>query len=162
MLTWHTEKRKLSELTPFENNPRRLAEKDYKELRKSLEKFDLAEIPAIDKDGTIIAGHQRLKILKELKGDIEIDVRVPNRKLTKKEFEEYNIRSNKNTGEWDFDIFANEFEIDMLLDVGFTEYELGTGKDFDPVGIEEQGKLDQKEPKFVICPHCGKEFNINE
>lgn len=28
--------------------------------------------------------------------------------------------------------------------------------DFAPVGIDEQGRLDQKVP--VVCPHCGKEF----
>jgi hypothetical protein len=28
--------------------------------------------------------------------------------------------------------------------------------DFQPVGVEEQGRLDQKKP--VTCPHCGEEF----
>ena len=28
--------------------------------------------------------------------------------------------------------------------------------DFQPVGIEEQGRLDQKEP--IVCPECGAEF----
>lgn len=27
---------------------------------------------------------------------------------------------------------------------------------FEPVGIEEQGRLDQKKP--IVCPHCGEEF----
>jgi DNA modification methylase len=124
-LKWHTEKRKLSELTPFEHNPRQLTEKQYADLKKSLTKFDLAEIPAIDVDGKIIAGHQRLKILSEIKGlDHEIDVRLPNRKLTKSEFKEYNIRSNKNTGSWDMDVLANDFELTELLEWGFDEKEL--------------------------------------
>lgn len=124
-LIWHNEKRKLKDLTPFEHNPRQLTEKQYADLKKSLEKFDLAEVPAINTDNTICAGHQRLKILSDLYGlEHEVDVRVPNRKLTKKEFEEYNIRSNKNTGEWDMDILANNFELPDLLDYGFTEKEL--------------------------------------
>lgn len=124
-LTWHNEKRKLKDLTPFEHNPRQLTEKQYTDLKKSLEKFNLAEVPAIDKDSIIIAGHQRIKILSDIHGlDYEIDVRVPSRKLTKKEFEEYNIRSNKNTGSWDMDILANNFELPDLLDYGFTEKEL--------------------------------------
>ena len=124
-LEWHTEKRKIGELLPYEFNPRRLTEKQYKDLKKSLEKFNLVEIPAIDIDGTILAGHQRIKILAELYGtDYEIDVRIPNRKLTEKEIQEYNIRSNKNTGEWDFEALANFFDVDDLLNWGFTEEEL--------------------------------------
>jgi len=31
-----------------------------------------------------------------------------------------------------------------------------TAPDFQPVGIDEQGRLDQKKP--VTCPECGHEF----
>jgi hypothetical protein len=31
-----------------------------------------------------------------------------------------------------------------------------TPPDFDPVGGDEQGRLDEKEP--ITCPHCGKDF----
>lgn len=124
-LRWKTEKRKLYQLKGYEFNPRTLSDNEYAALKKSLERFDLAEIPAINTDNKIIAGHQRIKILSELYGgDHTIDVRVPNRKLTNKEFQEYNIRSNKNTGSWDFDILANNFEIDDLFDWGFKENEL--------------------------------------
>lgn len=118
-LTWHTEQRKISDLIPFADNPRRLTDKQAKDLKKSLEKFGLVEIPAIDTDNKIIAGHQRLKIMALLeRGEEMIDVRVPNRKLTDQEFLEYNLRSNKNTGEWDFDILAN-WDEGLLNDVGF-------------------------------------------
>lgn len=118
-LIWHTEKRKVSDLTPYERNPRRLTDKQAEKLKESLEKFDLVEIPAVDLDGKIIAGHMRVNILRSLGRDQdEIDVRIPNRKLTKEEFKEYNIRSNANTGEWDWDILANEFEIEDLKEWG--------------------------------------------
>lgn len=124
-LKWHTEKRKIDDLVPYEQNPRQMTDKQVEDLKGSLEKFDLVEIPAIDTDNKIIAGHQRLKILQVLgRGSEEIDVRAPNRKLTDEEFREYNIRSNKNLGEWDFDALANNFEIDDLLDWGFDEKEL--------------------------------------
>jgi len=126
-IVWHNEKRKISDLIPTENNPRILSEKQKKDLEKSINKFDLAEIPAINTNNKILAGHMRLKILKSLKGDIEIDVRVPNRELTEKEAQEYLIRSNKNTGEWDFDILANEFNEVELIDWGFEDFELGMG-----------------------------------
>ena len=65
-LEWHNEKRKISDLIPYDHNPRQMTEKQVKDLTKSLEKFNLVEIPAIDKDNTIIAGHQRLKIMQML------------------------------------------------------------------------------------------------
>ena len=124
-LAWTTERRKVSDLVPMEGNPRRLTEKQAKDLTKSLEKFNLVEIPAINMDNTIIAGHQRLGILGVLgRGDEEIDVRVPSRKLSDKEVHEYNVRSNKNTGEWDWDILANQFDTEDLLEWGFSEDEL--------------------------------------
>ena len=119
-LKWHNETRKIDELLPFESNPRQLTDKQAEDLKKSLDKFDLVEIPAIDLDNRIIAGHQRVKVLQLLgRGHEEIDVRVPNRKLTASEFKEYNIRSNKNTGQWDFNILSSSFSLTDLVDWGF-------------------------------------------
>jgi len=95
-LKWKTEKRKINDLIPYSKNPRTLTTKQSEDLKKSLEKFDLAEIPAINTDNIIIAGHQRLKILQGIgKGATEIDVRVPNRKLNAKELEEYLLRRDR-------------------------------------------------------------------
>jgi ParB-like chromosome segregation protein Spo0J len=155
-IEWKTEKRKIKDLIPTENNPRILTEKQYNDLKKSLNKFDLAEIPAINTNGKILAGHMRLKILKELKGDdLKIDVRVPNRELTEKESKEYLIRSNKNTGEWDWDILNTDYEIEDLSNWGFENIDLNFG--FEPSSIENQGKLD--EIQLTICPNCGEKFD---
>lgn len=119
-LIWKTERRKISNLAPYKHNPRRITEEETAQLTKSLEKFDLVEIPAVNTDGTIIAGHQRLTIMKALgRGPEVVDVRVPSRKLTEAELKEYNLRSNKNTGEWDFNILSNQFDQTMLTEVGF-------------------------------------------
>jgi DNA modification methylase len=124
-MKWHTEKRKINDLIPYEHNPRQMTEKQVEDLKKSLEKFDLVEIPAINTDNMILAGHQRLKIMQLLgRGEEEIDVRVPDRLLDKKEVQEYNIRSNKNTGEWNFDELANSFDTQELIDWGFDEKDL--------------------------------------
>ena len=123
-LKWHTEQRKIDDLIPFEKNPRKITDQQKEDLRKSLEKFDLVEIPAIDTDNKIVAGHQRLGILKLLgKGGETIDVRMPNRKLTDEEFKEYNLRSNKNVGGWDYNLLEDIGE-NLLLDVGFGSEEL--------------------------------------
>jgi len=123
-LKWNTEQRKIDDLIPFEKNPRKITDQQKEDLRKSLEKFDLVEIPAIDTDNKIVAGHQRLGILKLLgKGGETIDVRMPNRKLTDEEFKEYNLRSNKNVGGWDYNLLEDIGE-NLLLDVGFGSEEL--------------------------------------
>ena len=81
-LEWKTEQRKISQLIPYEKNPRKLSEKQKADLKKSIEKFNLAEIPAINTDNSILAGHQRLKILKLLgRGNELIDVRIPHNLL---------------------------------------------------------------------------------
>lgn len=126
-LVWHNETRKLKELVPASYNPRKLTEKQHDDLKKSLEKFNLAEIPVINLDNTILAGHMRVRLMTELYGlEHEIEVRVPSRQLTEEEAREYNIRSNKNVGQWDFDILANEFNIEDLEEWGFNSSEFGT------------------------------------
>ena len=121
-IAWKTEKRFLKELIPFDKNPRTLSKSQYQALKESLLKFDLVEIPAINSDNTIIAGHQRIRILSDSKGNNhEIEVRVPSRKLTDDEFREYLIRSNKNLGDWDWTLLNEDFEKQDLLDWGFEE-----------------------------------------
>lgn len=144
-IEFKTEKRKISDLKGCDYNPRQLTKKQYNDLKKSISKFNYVEIVVINTDNTIVAGHQRLRILGELKGlDHEIEVRVPNRELTKEEFDEYLIRSNKNTGEWDWDILANDFEIDDLKDWGFEDSEFGFG--FEDEEEETEGDDETPEP----------------
>jgi len=124
MITWITEKRKVSDLIPATYNPRQMTDKQAKDLTTSLERFNLADPIVINNDNTIIGGHQRIAIYKlHGKNEVEVDVRVPSRKLTPEEEKELNLRLNKNLGEWDFDQLAN-FDEDMLKDVGFDSKEL--------------------------------------
>lgn len=129
---WHNEKRFLSELIPYDKNPRKITDKDQARLKKSFKNTGYAETIAIDTDNVIVAGHQRYEILKQRNsGDIEIDVRVPPKKLTKKEFDDYLIASNKDTGEWDFEILTEQFEMEDLLEKGFDT------EDFDNIEVEQ-------------------------
>lgn len=144
-LKWHNEQRLVKELIPYEHNPRKLTKDQHDQLTKSLKKFDMVETPVINLDNKLIVGHMRLKVMAELgmTNDL-IDVRVPNRQLTPKEHEEYLIRSNKNTGEFDFDILGNVFDKDELVEWGFNEIELGLmtlGEDgFDESSVTDDGK----------------------
>jgi DNA modification methylase len=123
-LQWHTEERVIDTLIPHKNTPRKITKEQTERLKKSLEQFNLVEVPAIDTDGTIIAGHQRIKVLQILgRGTEKIDVRVPNRKLTTEESERYMIGSNAIHADWDYELLK-EFEVDLLLDLGFAQKEL--------------------------------------
>lgn len=143
-LEWRTEKRKINDLIPFEHNPRKMTEDQVEQLKKSLSTFGLVEIPVIDVDNVLVAGHQRMKVMQLLgHGDDEIDVRIPNRKLTEQELKEYNVRSNKNTGEWDFEQLAGLFDENELRDIGFTDLELGL-IDFDDENSEKDDAIPEE------------------
>jgi len=123
LITWRTERRKVADLKPFPGNPRRASEKQVADLDTSLERFNVAEPLVINTDGTIIGGNFRTSRLRAA-GIAEVDVRVPSRTLTDHEAMELNLRLNKNTAEFDFDVLGN-IELDLLKDVGFTDFDLG-------------------------------------
>lgn len=114
-LEWYTVQRKVSELIPCDFNPRQITDEELGRLKKSLEKFNLVEIPAIDIDNVLIAGHQRVAAMYILgRGEELIDVRIPNRKLTEEEFKEYMLRSNIHNGEFDWSKIEEFFhDIDL-------------------------------------------------
>ncbi len=119
-------------------------------LKKSLEKFNLVEIPAIDTDGTIIAGHQRIRALQLLgRGDETIEVRIPNRPLTKEEHDEYLIASNAISGDWDFEALKS-FDLDMLLDVGFDKDELSRIWDVHLETKDDDFDVEAEKEKIVV------------
>lgn len=158
-LKWNTETRKVSELKGYSKNPRQITKDQFQHLCESIEKFDYVELVAVDTDNTIVAGHMRIKALKKLKRQSEvIDVRVPCRKLTQEEFDEYLIRSNLNTGSFDLDVLGNQWEPLDLLKWGFTEQQLlGYFEEAENIQGEKEEK--SKEKKLKQCPSCGHEFS---
>ena len=124
-INWTLQQFNIDELTDYYKNPRSLSEKEFKQLKTSLDKFGMIDKPIVNLDSanTIIGGHQRKHVL-EATGVKECECWVPDRELSDKEVEELNIRLNKNTGSWDFDVLANEFELDDLLEWGFDKGEL--------------------------------------
>lgn len=120
-LQWETKKVKVKDLIQLDINPRKISEQKKQKLIESLEKFNLVEIPAVNTDMQIIGGNQRVTALVLVgRGDEDIDVRMPNRKLTKKEVKEYAIISNTHAGEFDFEILELEFADIELAEIGFT------------------------------------------
>ena len=118
MLEWKNEKRRIKDLIPWSQNPRKISPEQLEHLKRSIERFNYAAPAVVNTDGRIIAGHMRLKAMAALgRGDEEVDVRVPSRALTEAEAEELTIRDNANTGEWDMSLLA-ELNLDSLLEFG--------------------------------------------
>ncbi|MFA5458892.1 MAG: DNA methyltransferase [Synergistaceae bacterium] len=140
-INWTLQQFNIDELTDYYKNPRSLSDKEFKQLKTSLDKFGMIDKPIVNADSlhTIIGGHQRKHVL-EASGVTEIECWIPDRELSDKEVEELNIRLNKNTGQWDFDVLANEFQLDDLLDWGFDkgELDLDLWADDAPEDVEPQ------------------------
>lgn len=119
----------INDLKPAEYNPRQATAKQEQHLKESLRKFGVVEPILvnmnIDRKFIIIGGHFRVRELKKLGHKtvpcVIVDLNLENEK-------ELNIRLNKNTGEFDFDMLANNFDIDELKDWGFEDFELGMGE----------------------------------
>jgi DNA modification methylase len=159
-LEWICVKRKVEDLKAYEFNPRSLSSAQKDKLKASLVKFNLVEIPVVDNDNTLIAGHQRIYILKLLKrGKDIIDVRMPNRKLTEEEFKEYNIRSNISAGDWDTDLLK-DLEIPNLEEWGMDKSilaKIATAMDEVPDLNEDTTKRAEVKPLVKV----GDIFSIN-
>lgn len=154
-LEWYTVQRKVSELIPCDFNPRQISEEELNRLKKSLEKFNLVEIPAADIDNVLLAGHQRIAAMFILgRGEELIDVRIPNRKLTEEEFKEYMLRSNIHNGEFDWSMIEEFFQDIDLEDIGMDLGAFETFlKDNAFVPDEEEGDFDPEppaEPKTIL------------
>tara|TARA_A100001201_G_scaffold1851_3_gene4726 strand:- start:2793 stop:3281 length:489 start_codon:yes stop_codon:yes gene_type:complete len=137
---------KINKLKPATYNPRQISTKQYNDLKKSIERFGLVDPIIVNKDMTIIGGHQRYKICKALK-HTEIDCAVLD--LSKDEERELNIRLNKNTGDFDMDILANEFDIDELTDWGFKHIDLDINIDKIDDDTEDSATITIKEDDLV-------------
>ena len=141
MITWTTERRKLSDLIPWPRNPRKINDAQGKRLAESFDEFGQVETIAIAPNGDVLNGHQRLKVLAAQHGkDYTVDVRVASRPLTEKEREKLTVYLHKGAaGEFDMDFLLAEFDMGDLAEWGFDRAELdawGEGsEDVTPAGI---------------------------
>ena len=151
-LQWETMKVKVKDLIQLDINPRKISEEKKQKLIKSLEKFNLAEIPAVNTDMQIIGGNQRVTALMFAgRGDEKIDVRMPNRKLTKKEVKEYAIISNTHAGEFAFEILELEFADIELAEIGF---DIQGWDDWQYNPKNKDREVDENLPTEYECPKC--------
>lgn len=147
-ITWTLRTIEIAILTDYAKNPRSLTEAQFKQLKTSLDKFGMIDKPIINLDDThtVIGGHQRLRVLRH-EGVKACECWIPDRALTDREVEELNIRLNKNSGSFDFEILANNYEPADLIEWGFDDKSLFGGFD-EPEETQEQAE-DLKPKSFM-------------
>ncbi|EGO7824993.1 ParB N-terminal domain-containing protein, partial [Enterococcus faecalis] len=123
------EKMKLSELHPAEYNPRvelKPGMEEYEKLKQSILEFGFVDPPIFNKrTGSLVGGHQRVAVAKELGVFDEIEVSIVDLPIEKEKA--LNIALNKISGQWDEDKLVElleELNTDELPLTGFNQEEL--------------------------------------
>ena len=127
----------LSALLPADYNPRTWDEVAISKLTDSIRRFGLVD-PLIvnsapNRKNIIIGGHFRYEVAKRL-GINKVPVVYVNIPDVEKE-KELNLRLNRNTGDWNYDLLKS-FDMDLLLDIGFDDADLSTIWD-ESLSVEE-------------------------
>ena len=139
----------VSTIKESEYNPRIWSDDAKKQLRTSLQRFGCVDPLILNsapgRENIVIGGNFRLSILKEL-GFTTVPVVYIHISDIERE-KELNIRLNKNTGDFDWDLLKN-FSEDFLDDIGFTSEEIDNIFDFEDT--PEQFDLDKELKKLNI------------
>lgn len=149
----------LKELIPYENNPR-----DNQEavdlVINSIKAFGFNVPIIVDRNKVIVAGHTRYLACKALGIESIPCIFVDN--LTEEQVTAYRLIDNKigESSGWDFEKLKQELEEILEIDMekfGFVNLE---ETEINPEDFVSDEPLPEKEPKWVICEHCGKEFPL--
>jgi ParB-like chromosome segregation protein Spo0J len=162
--------KKTEDLIPYNNNSRTHDNIHIKQIASSIKEFGFTNPILIDENNITIAGHGRLMAAKSLNID-EVPTITLN-DLNEEQRKAYVIADNKlalNAG-WDMGILKDELQelsnMDYNLDVlGFDVDEIKLILDevnFEPASQDEQGQLDELDPKWITCPHCTQKFDMRE
>jgi ParB family transcriptional regulator, chromosome partitioning protein len=159
----------IDKLIPYVNNARTHSAEQVAQIAASIQEFGWTNPVLIDGKNGLIAGHGRLLAARKL-GMTEIpSIQLDN--LTETQKKALILADNKLAlnASWDNELLAIELDdlksLDYDLDlIGFTIEEMlaFNSPSFEPATEYEQGKLDQLDPKWIDCPHCGKEFDARQ
>lgn len=115
-MEWHTIP--IGDLRPAAYNPRKKlkpGDKEYEKIKNSIQEFGYVEPIIVNYDMTVIGGHQRLTVLKDL-GYTEVDCVVLHIEDENK-VKALNIALNKITGAWNEQLLA-----DLLVDLQAVDF----------------------------------------
>ena len=108
------QERKLSEIIPYEKNPRH-NDKAVDKVAASLQEFGWQQPIVVDREGVVIAGHTRLKAAQKL--GLETAPVIVAGDLSEEQVKAYRLADNRTAefSEWDFDMLNAEiFSIDQI------------------------------------------------
>lgn len=126
--------KKLSDIRPYEKNPRKNDEA-VKYVAESIKQFGFKVPIVIDKNGIIVAGHTRYKAAKKLNLS-EVPCIIAD-DLTEEQVKAFRLADNKvaEKAEWDFDLLSDE--LDDLFDFDMTVFGFEEEEEEKPVEIVE-------------------------
>lgn len=148
----------VSELTPYENNPRN-NEKAVDAVAASIKEFGFKQPIVIDANNVVVCGHTRLLAAKKL--GIKTVTCVIADDLTEEQIRAYRLADNKvaELAGWNDELLA--FEMDCIGEIDMSAFgfdENITISDDVLNGLFEDAPETEKEPKKIQCPHCGEWF----
>jgi ParB-like chromosome segregation protein Spo0J len=125
------------------NNPRLIKDDKFKKLVQSIKDFpemlDIRPI-VVNQDMIILGGNMRYKACQEA-GLKEIPIIVTD--LTEEQQREFLIKDNVSGGEWDWDMLANEWEVEQLTEWGLDVWEKPSEVDYSILDEEDlSGQLE--------------------
>ena len=113
------EKVNIKDIKSNDNNPRFIRDTKFNKLKESITQFpEMLKLRPIivNKDGVILGGNMRYKASLDI-GLKEVYI-LRAEQLTPEQEQEFIVKDNIGFGEWDWDILANEQDIDKLDDWG--------------------------------------------
>ena len=125
-------------------NPRKIQSKKKKELKKSLDIFGNFGVVLIDEENNIIAGNQRVAVMKEENPD-QIVLCKRLKGYSEAELRAINIKDNTHAGEWDLDLLA-DWTGDLTTDLGLE----GIQKEVDERKIKEMELIHYEKYDYVV------------
>ncbi len=137
-------------------NPRKITKKKKDELRLSLETFGDFGLFLIDEKDNVIAGNQRLSVIKEMNPDT---VLLCKRLIgySEAELRAINIKDNTHSGDWDVDLLA-DWTADLTIDLGLEQV---TKKEMDERSIPEMELIHYEKYDYVMIV-CRNELDYND
>lgn len=121
---------KLSKLKNAKGNPRFIKDNKYKQLVQSIKEFPQmleARPLVVNMKYEVLGGNMRLRACKEL-GIAEVPCVIVD--YTEEQEKEFVIKDNISFGDWDWDILANEWPQEQLIEWGMDSYNFGASPDF--------------------------------
>ena len=129
---------KISEVRPYENNPRKITEEAIQKVAASIREFGFKQPIVVDRNNVIIAGHTRLKAAELLGLETVPTIRADD--LTPEQVKAYRLADNKVAEATDWDMNALDKELAEILDIDMDEFGFDIA-DIDPDAFDDDFTL---------------------